>query len=444
MANPTDADNDALLQQVIEHLRRQPIPAFLDPEIAALKHPKNSVLPARPISTFRRIAMNRRFQLSAGTVVGIAAVLGFVLLWGGGIGQSVSAMEKMAENIRKAVSYKAAMVAEGQSTSKTGKITKYRLSGTIYWLARGTSRLDLKGQAPNASGGPTMEADVTRILLPVPGKSMELEIDHRAKTLSKGYLSRQGDVGLEMIAKLAEFSGQADRDLGTREIDGKKCRGFEIDPARLFAQPHRPFGPGMKTLEVWIDSKSSLPVIAQIKWKDKHSENTVRLQDLQWNIDLDPKLFDTAPPKGYTDVTPKEPSVEERVRWFTEGLRLYVELTGGRDYPPASTMQEIDATHKTLFKAFGFKWPPNANAADVKQSEKFRKTDRAIGGLAGIASLVQFLNPDAAYYGKTVTPRDKDKVLLRWRLDDGRYEVIFGDLHAEAVAAEKLQALEKR
>jgi hypothetical protein len=51
-------------------------------------------------------------------------------------------------------------------------------------------------------------------------------------------------------------------------------------------------------------------------------------------------------------------------------------------------------------------------------------------------------NPDAAYYGKTVGPKDKDKVLMRWKLDDGRYQVIFGDLRAEKATAERLRALE--
>ena len=49
---------------------------------------------------------------------------------------------------------------------------------------------------------------------------------------------------------------------------------------------------------------------------------------------------------------------------------------------------------------------------------------------------------DVAYYGTTVRLNDKDKVLLRWRLDDGRYEVIFGDLRSETVTAERLHALE--
>jgi hypothetical protein len=50
---------------------------------------------------------------------------------------------------------------------------------------------------------------------------------------------------------------------------------------------------------------------------------------------------------------------------------------------------------------------------------------------------------DPAYYGKTVTPKDVDKVLLRWKVSDSEYRVIFGDLHAETVSPEKLAELEK-
>jgi hypothetical protein len=50
---------------------------------------------------------------------------------------------------------------------------------------------------------------------------------------------------------------------------------------------------------------------------------------------------------------------------------------------------------------------------------------------------------DAAYYGETVTPKDTDKVLLRWKVSDKEYRVIFGDLHAETVSSERLAELEK-
>ena len=46
------------------------------------------------------------------------------------------------------------------------------------------------------------------------------------------------------------------------------------------------------------------------------------------------------------------------------------------------------------------------------------------------------------YYGQSVTPQDTDLVLMRWKVADGEYRVIFGDLHAETVTAEVLQELE--
>jgi hypothetical protein len=44
---------------------------------------------------------------------------------------------------------------------------------------------------------------------------------------------------------------------------------------------------------------------------------------------------------------------------------------------------------------------------------------------------------------RTVTPKDTDKVLLRRKLSDKEYRVIFGDLHAETVTPERLAELEK-
>jgi hypothetical protein len=51
---------------------------------------------------------------------------------------------------------------------------------------------------------------------------------------------------------------------------------------------------------------------------------------------------------------------------------------------------------------------------------------------------------DGAYNGKTVTPKDAAKVLVRWQLDDGDYRVIFGDLSSDTVSADRLRELESR
>jgi hypothetical protein len=51
---------------------------------------------------------------------------------------------------------------------------------------------------------------------------------------------------------------------------------------------------------------------------------------------------------------------------------------------------------------------------------------------------------DPVYHGDRVGPGDFDQVLLRWRLDDDQYRVVFGDLRTEDVSAARLAELEER
>ena len=48
-------------------------------------------------------------------------------------------------------------------------------------------------------------------------------------------------------------------------------------------------------------------------------------------------------------------------------------------------------------------------------------------GFAHVNRLVRD-NPDCLYNGLFVTPEDKDQILFRWKLDDGTYQVVYGDL----------------
>jgi hypothetical protein len=49
---------------------------------------------------------------------------------------------------------------------------------------------------------------------------------------------------------------------------------------------------------------------------------------------------------------------------------------------------------------------------------------------------------DPATFGPTVTANDANKVLLRWKLSDGQYRVILGDLQIKDVDAAQLAQLE--
>ena len=50
---------------------------------------------------------------------------------------------------------------------------------------------------------------------------------------------------------------------------------------------------------------------------------------------------------------------------------------------------------------------------------------------------------DPMYYGKDVKTGDANTVLMRWKISDGTYRVIYGDLSAENVTAEKLKEMEQ-
>jgi len=376
---------------------------------------------------------------------GVVAVLAILLFWLGSIATPVSAMEQMAESIRKAKSFRAVMIVEGQLTPESGKPpVKHKVTGTIYWLAPGSSRVDFKGSAPNANGGPSAEADVTKIDLP--GESQEIIIDHKAKTFSRVRLPKEVP-GVDIVAKLGEFSGQADRNLGDKEISGKKAHGFEIDLNKIFKKSNNSNASGQGMVEIWIDTESNLPVFIRFIFntnldQKENADSAAQISDFQWNIDLDPKLFDIKPPEGYTDATPKEPTVDYRVRRFTDTLRLYAEWNGGRYPRGLKNVLEAEEASQELLKIFGFKDYSGKAPVDPEQTEKYKKVQWVVGGLHMIAGLIQVINPDAAYYGKAVGPNDKDKVLLRWKLDDGKYAVIYGDLHNETVTAEKLRTLE--
>ena len=51
-------------------------------------------------------------------------------------------------------------------------------------------------------------------------------------------------------------------------------------------------------------------------------------------------------------------------------------------------------------------------------------------------------NKAVAYYGDKVTADYPDAVLMRWREDDGRYKIIFGDLTTKVVTEDALAELE--
>ena len=372
--------------------------------------------------------MRQRIALGG---VSVAAMLGLLLVWAMSSTRPVSAMEKMAEEVRKAKSYKCTAIGKmsfviklGDSTKETTKEVKM----THYWLAPFSVRMDTTDSGTWKGPGPEQSNIVPGLNKPW------IMINNRNKTfrfqMPSVDLLKEAASPLARLENFGTFSGNADRELGTKEINGRKARGFVIDTKKI--DPDCP--PQM--MEIWIDSETNLPVLLHCDRKTESSSMTLEVSDIQWNIDLDPKLFDATPPEGYKDDTPITPASAEQARQISQALRIFAELNGGH-YPQRLLDGGGFRELLTLMEKVGITKREGGVPTFKIDSEQAAKAVKAMGQLLDVK-----VGPDVAYYGKTVGPKDKDKVLLRWKLDDGRYQVIFGDLRAETVTAERLRALE--
>lgn len=51
---------------------------------------------------------------------------------------------------------------------------------------------------------------------------------------------------------------------------------------------------------------------------------------------------------------------------------------------------------------------------------------------------------DVVYYGDSIDSQDSNAVLIQWKLSDGKYRVVLGDLREKTVSAEELIKLQAR
>ena len=86
---------------------------------------------------------------------------------------------------------------------------------------------------------------------------------------------------------------------------------------------------------------------------------------------------------------------------------------------------------------------PTQEEIEKIRNEMMPKMMAVQGACMFYAELVKN-NKDAAYYGDKVTSDDVDAILMRWKISDDEYRVIFGDLTTENVPAEESAELETK
>ena len=372
---------------------------------------------------FGDISMKQRITLG-GMMAATIFTIAFLTM---GYSSSSNLFAEVAANVKKARSYTAEVVVEmNMADSSAGSAVE-----KIYWRFPGDYRVERKTPSTFSRKRAFDErAELPNGLAEVEILSIEksgIDINHVDKTYRVERAQRGFQSPLVMLQSLGEAKYDSRKNLGKRDVNGVMSEGFVIDVDELDASA------GGGTLEVWVDVKDQLPTEVILEIKDLGAR--MKFKSIKWNQMLPPTLFDATPPEGYADETKPEEDLAIQIAKITAAFQHYAELSGG--HYPRVKMVYGDVTQAEMREFAGYKGPFKPEWYPQKA---YGKILEVTGGLARINTILRE-NPDASYHGIGVGPDDTDEVLMRWKLPNGEYQLLYGDLRGEVVSADSPKSL---
>jgi hypothetical protein len=233
--------------------------------------------------------------------------------------------------------------------------------------------------------------------------------------------------------------------LGQSVIDGITVEGFQTTDVAykggFMGLADFKGDPEKIDVKIWVDVNTFLPVRSEEEIVTMQGTHVHEVSyDFRWNVVSQADDFKPVIPEDYMSPAQEIAIPASNEETAINGLRLFAHLAGV--YPVNLTVDTLGKEAKRLMSLEKDFWKDRS----VSENEKARKTNELMS-LMGPALFYGTLvdeKRDPGYYGQSVTPKDANLVLLRWRVSDNEYRVIFGDLRSETVTAGALAELEKR
>jgi hypothetical protein len=257
----------------------------------------------------------------------------------------------------------------------------------------------------------------------------------------------QGNDPREMVKQimLGEYTH-----LGESVIDGVKVEGIETTDPRVGGGQFEKY-----LARCWVNVETQLPVQLEMQAEYSVGPDTppmkvsMILDNFQWAVVLNPEIFQPDIPSDYKLMAEMQmPGQDEEAA--IKGLEVFAEIASGK-YPQKLTVMNIMEEISEIEKNSGQQWQsqrdadpnfaPTEEQIDEARNKVMKKMAVVQGACMFYAELVK-TDKDAAYYGDKVTAGDADAVLMRWKISENQYRVIYGDLTAENVSSEQLAQLE--
>jgi anti-sigma-K factor RskA len=377
------------------------------------------------IGVWRNIMKTKVTKYAAAAVIIIAVMIGLGVIDRGGDGGSVVWAE-VAERVAKvkAVIYRARVEMAGMKGMPEGKVLKIEMEMIV-------SADDGMVAASYMDGELTMQmfaqVEEQAMVTLVPAEKKYTRI-----VLTDDIFEKMREDNHDPKQMVEHFLKGEYTELGRREINGVTVEGVASSNVGL-AQGTV----GNVSGRLWVDVETGWPVQITMEVLEKDGEVVMEMvmEDFEWDAEVDADVFVAEIPDDYELMMELDLGKLDSGEMAVEGLRYFAELTDGK-YPSELMMMTINEEMQEAIKArIDAGTYEKMSEEDTLQLMGLNLAGTFFGGLAAE-------DKDPAYYGETVTAADAGKVLLRWRLDDGNYRVIYGDLRIEDVSASRLGELE--
>ena len=417
----------------------------------ALPEPEKTKQAHAEPDIWRIIMKSPLTKLAVAASVIVACVIGLSLWTGTQSGIALADVLARVEQA-KTVRCKASMTVNGQLAS--GESWGFEARGTALMSREYGSIANAEMPDPNGKWIPLWDVYVSL------QKKTVIRIAHKEKSYMIMELANvviQQELKFSNLianpgALVKEIMACKYEHLGRSTVDGVDVEGFRTTDPNCRSPVRENWIKNPKVdIKVWVDVKTRLPVryddltSGLNKPEGGTASQRYVLYDFGWDVPATAADFEPPVPAGY-EVLHLPGVIDEESA--IQGLKRCIELFGSYDLDVGGAGR---GPKEMIFAAFA-----ESEAAEVlrlkeeikglTEAEKLDRVSDAVQPIIRFWQLYLGLDEggkDPAWHGETITPKDADKVLMRWKLSDSEYRVIFGDLHAATVTPEKLAELEK-
>jgi len=390
--------------------------------------PRDRLQPtARTVSMWRTIMKGSIPKLATAAAIVTAVLIGLnmvTVMPTGGV-----AWGQVLDNVRKAQSF------------------AYRIKTKMVGLPNQGETLEMETEvAVDTRYGVRMVSSMrgqpySTIYLSIPNQVSVTIIPNQKKyvrtRMTDAHFERMGQEHGDPRKLVEKFMAYDHAKLGRRTIDGTEVEGIECQDPRIAAGVLS--GLAGQTVEnvtgrLWANVENNLPVRLEIEAFTKDGRKAVEIvtDAYRWDIEMAPSAFEPDIPDDYELGADVEVSAD--VDTVIKGLRFFAKYAEGK-YPSEISAMTMGRELRSAVKA------------RLSPGEELSAQDRE--GLFALQVTVRFYaglvmeDRAPAYYGDKITAAFDNAVLMRWRLDDGRYKVILANLTTKEVTAEALVELER-